>query len=230
MSATAVNLSVNRGFRFWQTTLGKKAVMAVTGFILFGFLVGHLLGNLQIFLPPEKINHYAELLHSAPALLWGARITLLASVTLHIWASLQLWKLQLDARPVKYFRKENLTSSYASRTMMLSGPIIAAFVIFHLLQFTFGAVAVPGYDVHDVYHNVVAGFSIWWVSAFYIVAMILLCFHLYHGLWSMFQSLGFSHPKYTPWLKRFAAVFAYIILLGNISIPVAILAGFVGAK
>jgi succinate dehydrogenase / fumarate reductase cytochrome b subunit len=230
MSATTVNLTVSRGLRFWQTTLGKKAVMAVTGFILFGFLVGHLIGNLQIYQPPEKINHYAELLRAVPSLLWGARLTLLASVVLHIWAALQLWKTQLDARPVKYFKKENLTSSYASRTMMLSGPIIGAFIIFHLLQFTFGAVAVPNFDPKDVYSNVVNGFRIWPVSVFYIISMILLCFHLQHGLWSMFQSLGFNHPKYTPILKGIATILAYGICIGNISIPVAILAGFVGAK
>jgi succinate dehydrogenase / fumarate reductase, cytochrome b subunit len=227
MSATAVNLSAIREVRFWQTTLGMKAIMAVTGLILFGFLCGHLLGNLQIFGPPEKINHYAEFLHANPALIWGARIGLLVSVGLHVWSALVLWKLQLGARPVKYFRKENLNSSYASRTMMLSGPIIAAFVIFHLLQFTFGAVAVPNFDPRNVHDNVVAGFQIWPVSAFYILALILLCYHLNHGLWSMFQSLGIEHPKYTPWLKRFAVLFSLAIALGNISIPVAVLAGVV---
>jgi len=226
MSATAINLPAG-SLRFWQTTVGKKAVMAVTGFILFGFVVGHLLGNLQIFLPPEKINHYSATLKSLPALLWGARITLLVSVILHIWSSFQLWLLQRAARPINYVKKANLNSTYASRTMLWSGPIIAAFVIFHLLHFTFGTVHPGGpFDQHNVYNNVVTGFQVWPVSAFYIIAMILLCYHLYHGLWSMFQSLGFSHPVYTPWLQLFAKVVAILIAAGNISIPIAVLAGF----
>jgi len=226
MSATAVNLPAG-SVHFWQSTVGKKAVMAVTGFILFGFIVGHLLGNLQIFLPPEKINHYSATLKSLPALLWGARITLLTAVTLHIWSSFQLWLLQRAARPVGYVKKANVNSTYASRTMIWSGPIILAFLIFHLLHFTFGAVHPGGpFDEHNVYNNVVTGFQVWPVSLFYIIAMIMLCYHLYHGLWSMFQSLGFSHPVYTPWLQRFAKLFAILIAAGNISIPVAVLAGF----
>jgi succinate dehydrogenase / fumarate reductase cytochrome b subunit len=226
MSATAVNLPT-ASLHFWQTTVGKKAVMAVTGFILFGFIVGHLLGNLQIFLPPEKINHYAATLKSLPTLLWGARITLLIAVTLHIWSSFQLWLLQRAARPISYVKKANVNSTYASRTMIWSGPIILAFLIFHLLHFTFGAVHPGGpFDEHNVYNNVVTGFQVWPVSLFYIIAMIMLCYHLYHGLWSMFQSLGFSHPVYTPWLQRFAKLFAILVAVGNISIPVAVLAGF----
>jgi len=227
MSATAVNLPAGI-LRFWQTTVGKKAIMAVTGFMLFGFIVGHLLGNLQIYLPPEKINHYSAALKSMPLFLWGARITLLIAVGLHIWSSIQLWLLQREARPVPYVKKANLHSTYASRTMVWSGPIILAFLIFHLLHFTFGTVHPGGpFSEHDVYNNVVTGFQVWPVSLFYIIAMLMLCYHLYHGLWSMFQSLGFSHPVYTPWLQLFAKVFAIAIAVGNISIPVAVLAGFI---
>ncbi len=227
MSATAASLPAG-SLHFWQTTVGKKAIMAVTGFMLFGFICGHLLGNLQIYLPPEHINHYATTLKSLPALLWGARITLLIAVGLHIWSSFQLWLLQRDARPISYVKKANLNSTYASRTMLWSGPIILAFLIFHLLHFTFGTVHPGGpFDEHNVYNNVVTGFQVWPVSLFYIVAMIMLCYHLYHGLWSMFQSLGFSHPVYTPWLRGFAKVFAILIAAGNISIPVAVLAGFI---
>jgi succinate dehydrogenase / fumarate reductase cytochrome b subunit len=227
MSATAVNLSPGT-LRFWQTTVGKKALMAVTGVILFGFVVGHLLGNLQIYQPPEKINRYSAALKSLPALLWGARLILLASVMLHIWSSFQLWLLQREARPIGYLKKTNLASTYASRTMMWSGPIILAFIIFHLLHFTFGTVHPGGpFDEHNVYNNVVTGFQVWPVSVFYIIAMIMLCYHLYHGLWSMFQSLGISHPVYTPWLKLLAKIFAILIAAGNISIPVAVLAGFI---
>lgn len=226
MSAAA-NFPLAR-LRFWDSTVGKKAVMAVTGFILFGFIVGHLLGNLQIYEPPEKINHYSEMLRSMPSLLWGARITLLVSVFLHIWASVALWRLQRAARPVEYVRKANLHSTYASRTMMWSGPIILAFVIYHLLNFTFGTVHPGGpFDEHNVYNNVVTGFQFWPSSVFYIIAMIMLCYHLYHGLWSMFQSLGFSHPVYNLWIQRLAKVFAIVIAIGYISIPVAVLAGFI---
>lgn len=226
MSAAA-NFPLSR-LRFWDTTVGKKAVMAVTGFVLFGFIVAHLLGNLQIYESPEKINHYSEMLRSVASLLWGARITLLISVLLHIWASFALWRLQRAARPVPYVKKANLHSTYASRTMTWSGPIILAFVIYHLLNFTFGTVHPGGpFDPHNVYNNVVTGFQFWPSSVFYIIAMIMLCYHLYHGLWSMFQSLGFSHPVYTPWIQRLAKVFAIVIAIGYISIPVAVLAGFI---
>jgi succinate dehydrogenase / fumarate reductase cytochrome b subunit len=227
MSTTVVNLPAG-SLRFWQTTVGKKAIMAITGFILFGFVVGHLLGNLQIYLPPEKINHYSATLKSLPTLLWGARIILLISVILHIWSSFQLWILQREARPIQYVKKANLHSTYASRTMVWSGPILLAFVIYHLLHFTFGVVHPGGpFDVHNVYNNIVYGFQFWPVSLFYIVAMLMLCYHLYHGLWSMVQSLGFSHPVYTPILKTLAKVVAILIAAGNISIPVSVLAGLI---
>jgi len=227
MSATVVNLSPG-SLRFWQTTVGKKAVMAVTGVILFGFVVGHLLGNLQVFEGPDKLNRYAALLKSLPALLWTTRIVLFTSVILHIWSSFQLWLLQREARPIGYVKKTNLNSTYASRTMQWSGPIILAFVIWHLLQFTFGTVH-PGapFDEHNVYNNVVLGFQVWPVALFYIIAMVMLCYHLYHGLWSMFQSLGFSHPVYTPVLRTLAKVVAILLAIGYISIPVAVLAGLI---
>jgi succinate dehydrogenase / fumarate reductase cytochrome b subunit len=224
--STSANFPLAK-LRFWDTTVGKKAVMAVTGFILFGFVITHLLGNLQIYLAPEKINHYSEALRSVPSLLWSARIILLVSVFLHIWASFVLWRRQRAARPTPYVKKANLHSTYASRTMMWSGPIILAFVIYHLLNFTFGTVHPGGpFDEHNVYNNVVTGFQFWPSSVFYVIAMIMLCYHLYHGLWSMFQSLGFNHPVYTPWIQRLAKVAAILIAAGYISIPVAVLAGF----
>ncbi len=227
MSATVVTLPPG-SLRFWQTTVGKKAVMAVTGIILFGFVVGHLVGNLQIYEGPKKLNDYAVFLRTHEGLLWSARIGLLISVVLHIWSSFQLWLLHREARPVGYVKKKNLNSSYASRTMYWSGPIVLAFVIFHLLHLTFGAVHPGGAFVEgDVYSNVVTGFQFWPVSAFYIIAMVLLCMHLYHGLWSLFNTLGFSHPVYTPWIQRFAKLIAILIAIGNISIPVAVLAGFI---
>ena len=200
--------------------------MAVSGMILFLFVLGHLVGNLQIYEGPEKLNNYAHFLRSMPALLWGVRITLIVIVLLHIWSSIQLALLKFDARPTGYVKKKATQSSYASRTMYWSGPIILAFVIYHLLDFTFGTVN-PHFQEGNVYANVIASFKLVPVSAFYIIAMLLLCMHLYHGLWSMFQSLGFSHPRYTPVLKRSAAVVAILIAAGNISIPVSVLAGLV---
>jgi succinate dehydrogenase / fumarate reductase cytochrome b subunit len=231
MSTIAIN-PVNRVVRFYEAPIGKKVIMAITGVILFGYVVAHLLGNLQIYGDPQQINKYAAFLHN-PAnagLLWVARTALLVAVIMHIVASIQLWKLKSDARPVAYVKKDDAAATYASRTMMWSGPIVAAFVIFHVLHLTVGAV-LPlqeiGPNEPNVRANVIAGFLNPAVSAFYILAMILLCMHLYHGLWSMFQSLGFSHPRYTPKLKKGAAIFAILIAIGNCSIPIAVMAGLV---
>lgn len=211
---------------FYSSTAGKKAVMAVSGCILFLFVVGHLIGNLQIYEGPQKLNHYAVLLRTEPALLWAVRVVLLAMVLLHIWSSIQLAARNMGARPVGYQKKKATGSSYASRTMYWSGPIILAFVIYHLLDFTFGAVN-PHFEPGNVYGNVVASFQVVPVAVFYIIAMLLLCMHLYHGLWSMFQSLGIAHPRYTPMLRTGAAVVATLIAAGNISIPVAVLSGLI---
>lgn len=226
MSATAVGLADRRAERFYESTIGKKAVMAVSGLILFGFVLGHLIGNLQVYEGADKLNRYAVFLRSLPAALWGARITLLVMVLLHIWSSLQLAARKWNARPIGYKKKKATESSYASRTMYWSGPIILAFVIYHLLDFTFGTLN-PNFQEGDVYHNVIASFSVPVVSAFYIIAMILLCMHLYHGVWSMFQTLGFHHPRHSVMLKRAVKVVAILIAAGNISIPVAVLTGLV---
>jgi succinate dehydrogenase / fumarate reductase, cytochrome b subunit len=231
MSATALDSGLNKAMRFYQATIGKKAVIAVTGFILFGYLIGHLIGNLQLFAgDPAVINAYAAFLHARPGVLWMARLVLLTAVILHIVLSVQLaLQNRRVARPTPYVKFNPQHSTYASRTMIWSGPIILAFVIFHVANLTFGAaVGGPtGFDQANVYNNVVYTFLNPLTSIFYIVAMVLLGFHLYHGLWSMFQSLGVSHPRYTPWLKLFAKVLALFIALGNISIPVAVMAGLV---
>ncbi|MCS7023908.1 MAG: succinate dehydrogenase cytochrome b subunit [Bryobacteraceae bacterium] len=225
MSAAASTFAQKaQSHRFYDSTIGKKAVMAVTGAILFGFVVVHMLGNLQVYFGPEKINAYGELLHSSPGLLWTARLILLTSVVLHIVAALQLAALNKKARPVGYVRKKNIASTYASRTMLVSGPIIFFFLVYHLLHFTTGQ-AHPNFRAGDVYHNVIAGFQQPAASIAYIVAMILLVNHLHHGVWSMFQSLGLNHPRYMPWLRRFSAAAAILIGVGNISIPVSVLAG-----
>jgi succinate dehydrogenase / fumarate reductase, cytochrome b subunit len=212
--------------RFWDTTIGKKAVMAGSGLILAGFVVGHLLGNLQIFLGPDRFNGYARTLRSLPELLWPVRITLLVSVILHIWSSIQLAVVKSEARPVGYVRSKSIASSYASRTMYMSGPIVALFIIYHLMQFTFGVGGTP-YMESDAYGNVINGFRVPAVSLFYILAMGLLCLHLRHGLSSMVQTLGLHHPRYTPRLKALAVIAATLIFFGFVSIPVAVLAGVI---
>lgn len=226
MSTVLTNTSLRRVARFYESTIGKKAIMAVSGFVLFGFLIAHMLGNLQVFLGRAVMNHYAESLRANMALLWAARIILLVMVALHIWASVALALLKKEARPVGYVKGGNVQASYASRTMMWSGPIILAFVIFHLLHLTTGTVH-PEFVELDAYDNVVNGFLVIPVSIFYIIAMVLVGLHLSHGIWSMFQSLGFSHPRYTPMIKTFAAVFSWILIAGFISVPIAVLTGLV---
>ena len=212
--------------RFYDSSIGKKAVMAVTGLVLFGFLILHMLGNLQVFLGREVMNHYAETLHGNPGLLWVARVVLLVSVVLHTWAAIQLTAVKAAARPVAYVKQGNVQGSTGSRTMMLSGPVIALFVIGHLLHFTTGTIHPQFVELH-AYENVVTGFANPIAAGLYIVAMILVGFHLSHGIWSMFQSIGFSHPRYTPLIKKFAGVFSWILIAGFISVPIAVLAGIV---
>lgn len=228
MATSVIGTREIRPARFWTSTNGKKAVMAVTGAILFVFVIGHMLGNLQVFEGPDKLNAYGRFLHGIPEILWAVRIGLLISVVLHIWASVELAVRKTQARPVAYAKREAIVSSYASRTMYWSGPILLAFIIFHLLHFTAGVVH-PGADFveGDVYHNVVSGFQVWYVSAWYIFSMILLGFHIRHGAWSMFQSLGMNHPRHTPVLQKAALLFSIIIVLGYISIPTSVLLGLV---
>jgi succinate dehydrogenase / fumarate reductase cytochrome b subunit len=212
--------------RFYDSSIGKKAVMAVTGLVLFGFLILHMLGNLQVFLGRDVMNHYAETLHGNMGLLWTARIILLVAVLLHTWAAIQLTAVKAAARPIAYVKPGNVQGSTGSRTMMLTGPVIALFVIGHLLHFTTGTIHPQFVELH-AYENVVTGFSNPIAAALYMVAMILVAFHLSHGIWSMFQSIGFSHPRYTPMIKKFAAVFSWILIAGFLSVPIAVMAGIV---
>jgi succinate dehydrogenase / fumarate reductase cytochrome b subunit len=223
MSAAAPGIAGPiRALRFWNTTLGKKAVMAVSGVILAGFVFAHLIGNLQIFMGPDQFNGYARTLRHLPELVWPTRAILLIMVMLHIWSSLQLAVVKGEARPVGYVKHTSTGSSYASRSMYLSGPVIAAFVVYHLMQFTFGVGGTP-YHEFDAYGNVIQGFRVPAVSIFYIIAMALLCLHLRHGLWSMFQSLGFNHPRHTPRIRRAASILALFVFFGFVSIPIAVM-------
>ncbi|HYJ32960.1 MAG TPA: succinate dehydrogenase cytochrome b subunit [Candidatus Binatia bacterium] len=213
---------------FAASTIGKKVVMAVTGFILFGFVVAHMIGNLQAYMGPEAMNAYAvwlrELMHGSA--LWIARAVLLLSVILHIWSATALTWDNVRARPVGYRRRAYDRSTYASRTMVWSGPILLLFIVYHLLHFTFGTVH-PSFVEGDVYHNFVAGFQVVPVSVFYIVAMLALGYHLYHGIWSMLQTLGLSHPRYNFLRHGFAGLMTAIVVVGNISFPLAVLTGVI---
>jgi succinate dehydrogenase / fumarate reductase cytochrome b subunit len=211
---------------YLRSSIGRKVVMAVTGAVLLLFVLGHMIGNLTVYIGPQAINDYAvflrEFLHGWA--LWAARIGLVVAVVLHIWSATSLTLTSRKARPVAYAQVEWRESTYASRTMRWSGVLIFVFVVYHLMHFTFGN-AHPSFIEGDVYHNFIAGFRSWPVSIAYIVAMVLLGLHIRHGFWSMFQTLGVSHPRYIAMAKAGAWVFAAVIVLGNISFPVAVLSG-----
>lgn len=216
---------MNRAVAIYQSSVGKKAIMAVSGMIGIGFVVGHMIGNLQVFQGPEKLNAYAEALRSIPPLLYFVRLVLLTAVIAHIVAAYQLTRMSWESRAEDYKRWKPVGSDYASRTMRWSGPILALFIIYHLLDFTFGPTN-PDFKPGDVYHNVIASFSVWWITAFYVVSMLALGLHMYHGIWSMFQSLGWNSPKYNQYWKTLSIVITGIVVLGNIVMPVAVLLGF----
>ena len=215
-----------RASRFLDSSIGKKAVMAATGIVLFGFVVVHMIGNLQVYLGPLAMNEYAlslrELLHGAG--IWIARVVLLACVAVHIWAAVSLTIENRKARPQGYRRRRWQESTYASRTMVWSGPILALFVVYHLLHLTTGTVH-PNFVEGDVYHNFVAGFRVLPVSAFYMAAMLALGLHLHHGVWSMLQTLGLSHPRWNPLRQAFAGGITAVVVIGNLSFPIAVLLG-----
>lgn len=210
-----------------QTTVGKKVIIAITGVVLFGFLIGHTLGNLQIFMGPEKINSYSEFLHHTVSLLWGTRIVLLASVCLHIFYSVSLAASNKSARPVAYKARRDQATTYAARTMIWSGPIIAVFIVYHLAHLT--AHVTPNYTMSEtnVYDNLVYGFQIPWLAGFYIFCQLLLGMHLFHGVWSFMQTLGVNHPRYNNLRRVIAAAITGVIVIGNIAIPLAVLTGVV---
>lgn len=211
---------------FWRSTVGKKVVMALTGAIGVGYVTAHMLGNLQVFEGAGKINAYAALLKSNMGLLWMARSVLIIAVILHIIAAYQLARISQKSRPVGYKRWRAVGSDFASRTMRWTGPLLALFIIYHLLHLTTGAVH-PNFLEADVYHNVISGFRVWYVAVIYIIAMLMLGLHLYHGAWSMFESLGINHPKYNRLIRALATILTAIVVAGFIAIPAAVLMGFI---
>jgi succinate dehydrogenase / fumarate reductase, cytochrome b subunit len=213
---------------FLGSTIGKKIVMASTGIVLFGFVLAHMVGNLQLYLGSEALDQYAvflrEFLHGGG--LWIARAVLLACAVLHVWAAASLTLADRAARPVRYREWEPRESTWASRTMRWSGVVLLVFIVYHLLDLTFGVVN-PAFEEGRIYHNVVASFRSVPVSLFYIVAMLLLWSHLRHGVWSMLRTLGLSHPRYEALAQRLAGAFATIVVVGNVSFPLAVLFGVV---
>jgi len=226
----------------FRSSLGKKFVMAATGALLFLFVVGHMVGNLQIFLGPEAINRYGHFLQSNVELLWPVRIGLLAILILHIWSAAKVSRENLAARPVGYAGDPAApAASYASRTMLMSGLIVFAFIIYHLLHYTVQvkAINLTGTDFlvlhddqnrHDVYAMMVLGFRQPVVSGFYLIAMALLCTHLSHGVYAMGQSLGIK-GGFCPCLPKCLAKWGSILIfVGYVSIPLAILLRLIGKE
>jgi succinate dehydrogenase / fumarate reductase, cytochrome b subunit len=208
------------------STVAKKVVMALTGVILSGFVLVHMAGNLLLYKGPEALNNYAATLQSSQALVWSVRALLLGSVVLHIWAAASLTATNLAARPVGYRKTHYEASTYASRTMRWGGPLLLLFIVYHLLHFTVGSLH-PDFVRGDVYRNVVIGFSHPLVAFFYVIAMIALSLHLFHGVDSMLQTLGLSHPRYNATRTMIGAAFAAIVTVGNLSFPLSVYFGLV---
>jgi succinate dehydrogenase / fumarate reductase, cytochrome b subunit len=215
----------------YRTSVGKKFYMALTGLIFIGFLIAHMIGNLKMYMGAEAFNHYAEFLRvvGEPVLprmvgLWIFRLVLLAAVGLHMLFALQVYLQSRNARGGKYTKEESIVFSYASRTMRWGGVIIITFVVYHLLHFTVGSVH-PDFIHGEAYRNVVIGFQNPLVSGVYVVALVMVTFHVYHGLWSAFQTVGANHPKYNPYRRPLALVLALLLLLGFLTVPVGVMAG-----
>ncbi|HZJ26100.1 MAG TPA: succinate dehydrogenase cytochrome b subunit [Acidimicrobiia bacterium] len=219
---------------FYRSALGKKAVMAVTGIALLGYVLVHMLGNLKLYLGMEDFDHYAEWLRTigepalpATAFLWIMRIGLLLAVVFHIHAAYALTRLNRKARPVRYqSHRDYIAANFASRTMRWTGVIVVLFVIFHLMDLTWGN-ANPDFVRGDTYDNIVHSFQRVPVAIFYIVANLALGLHIFHGAWSMFQSLGLNNPRFNLWRRYFAAGLAAVVTIGNVSFPLMVVTGVV---
>jgi len=208
--------------RFYRSTVGRKIVMAVTGMILVGFVTVHMTGNLLIFKGPAAINGYSRFLHRATELLWPLRLVLLTALIFHVHSAWSLTRDARAARPEGYAQRKLQAATWSARTMRWGGVLLLVFVVFHLLHFTTGTLH-PEFDPHDVYSNVVIGFSIPAVAIFYVIAMAALALHLHHGVWSLFQTLGLNHPHLNPARRRLATFLAVVVPVGFAAIPVAVM-------
>ena len=217
---------MSRAFVFLNSSVGKKIVMAVTGIVLSLFILGHMTGNTLVFKGPEAMNRYAAFLQGLGTGLWAIRLVLLLCVGLHAWAYLSTTAESWSARPVAYRKTTYEASDLASRTMRWTGPILAVFIVFHILHMTTGSVH-PSFKHLDAYGNVVRGLSVVPVGLFYVVAMACLGVHTWHGTWSMLQTLGLSHPRFDPVRKKIAIVFTVVVAGGFVAVPLAVLFGAV---
>jgi succinate dehydrogenase / fumarate reductase, cytochrome b subunit len=209
---------------FLKSSIGLKVLMAVSGFILFGFLVEHMLGMLLFFKGPDLINGYGNLLHASPVFLWVARSGMILAFGLHIWTSAALVLRQWAARPVGYRRKQSRAVEYAGRTMKYTGPMVLAFMGFHLAHLTWGWQVTPAPFVEgDIYANVSSSFQHVWVALVYVVGVCTVGFHLIHGGHSMFESLGLRHPRFDGLIRKVAGGLTVAVAVGFISLPCAIL-------
>lgn len=205
---------------FYKSTIGMKVAMALTGLILVGFVIVHMLGNLQVFLGEEALNAYAAALHSKPALVWAARLVLLGSVLLHMYSAVILTLRSRAARPVRYVKVEPQAATYASRTLVYGGAIIVLFLVFHLMHLTVGN-AHPAFVPGNAYQNVVVGFSELPVVVVYVIANLVLGLHLFHGVYALTRSLGLTNPKYSRLARAIATGIAVMVAGANVIMPIA---------
>ena len=209
---------------FLKSTIGLKVLMAISGFVLFGFVVEHMIGNLLFFSGPDLLNGYGQMLHASSLLLWSARSVMFLAVGVHAYTALVLYLRQRSARPVGYRRTQSRAFAYAARTMKYTGPLVLAFLLFHLAHLTMGWQVTPAPFIEgEVYSNVVASFQHTWVALVYMVAVLLVGFHLIHGGHSMFESLGVRHPRLDGLIRTVAAGLTVAVTLGFVSLPCAIL-------
>ncbi len=213
--------------RFWQSTIGKKVVMAVTGIIGILFVIGHMVGNLQMFYPdaPNAMQHYAKLLRISMPLLWTVRIGLIVAVVLHILSAYQLTMIAKKARPQDYAVRKPQVTTFAAKTIRWGGVLILVFLVYHILHMTLGTVH-PQFVHLDPYNNLRIGLGNPLVASFYILAVAFLGFHLYHGVWAVVRTLGVARPSAHPLQRKLALVLAIVVALGFMTIPVAAMLGF----
>ncbi len=217
---------MNAVLLLFRSSIGRKVVMAVTGIALFGFVLAHMAGNLQAFLGPSKLDEYGAALRKVPALLWTMRLGLLGAAALHVWSAISLTRDSWAARPQGYRSLRPLDSSYASRSMRITGVVLLAFIVYHLLHFTTGDLH-PAFIEGGVNHNLVVGLRVMPVLVFYVIAQLCLGFHLWHGIWSMTQTLGLAHPRYDALRRGFATAFTLIVVLGFSAVPLGVMAGLI---
>lgn len=218
------------------SSIGKKTIVALTGIVLLLFVTGHLLGNFTIYLGPDWLNWYAHHLQSLGPILWAIRLFMLTVVGLHIMFTMHLWVENRAARPKKYLASDPVGTTIFARTMRLTGLVVLAFIVFHLLHFTVGLIdpafktmetKLDGLEVHDCFKMVVTGFSVHWVVAVYIAGLFLLTWHLSHGIGSLFQTLGLTNRRIHKPIETATKAYAWLLFFGYISIPISVITGIV---